>query len=129
MKYKERELIRDTLAASTNIREDIEQVNARIENIKKQIEPIQNEYDQAKDGDDYRLLSKLKTELDVLKNKLNDGEMQIQILADAKERFVQEQKLEADLILLKENQEKDMTELHEKHMNELVELESIMNEE
>jgi len=55
--------------------------------------------------------------------------MQIQILADAKERFVQEQKLEADLILLKENQEKDMTELHEKHMNELVELESIMNEE
>lgn len=43
MKQKERELIRDTLAASTNIKEDIEQVTARIDNIKKQIEPVQTE--------------------------------------------------------------------------------------
>jgi len=52
MKYKERELIRDTLAASTNIKEDIEQVNARISNIQAQIEPIQTEYDKAKAGED-----------------------------------------------------------------------------
>jgi len=63
-----------------------------------------------------------------LKNKKNDAEMQKNILEEAKERFVQEQKLEADLILLKENQEKSLNELHETHMKELVELENDMNE-
>jgi hypothetical protein len=75
------------------------------------------------------LLSKLKTELETLKNKQADGEMQLQILNDAKNRFIQEQKLEADLLLLKEKQEKELSELHEKHQNELVEVESVMNEE
>lgn len=125
MKYKERELIRDTLAASTNIKEDIEQVNARIANLKSQIEPLQTDYDKAKAGDDYRTLSKLKAELETLMNRQNDAEMQLSVLEDAKERFIQEQKLEADLILLKENQEKEMSTLHEKHMEELVEKETM----
>lgn len=58
-------------------------------------------------------------------NRQNDAEMQLSVLEDAKERFIQEQKLEADLILLKENQEKEMNALHEKHMEELVEKETM----
>lgn len=55
--------------------------------------------------------------------------MQLNILEDAKERFIQEQKLEADLILLKENHDKELNALHEQHMQELVEKETMYNED
>lgn len=59
-----------------------------------------------------------------MQNRQNDAEMQLQILEEAKERFIQEQKLEADLILLKENQEKELNALHEQYMQELIDKET-----
>jgi len=129
MKYKERELIRDTLAASTNIKEDIEQVHVRLENIRKQIEPVQTEYDKAKEGADFKLLSKLKSELENLRQREGDAQMQLQVLEDAKEKFIQEQKLDADLILLKENQTKQLDDLHNKHVEELKSIEENCNKD
>lgn len=74
-------------------------------------------------------MSKLKTELETLQGRKEDAEMQLHILEDAKERFIQEQKLEADLILLKENHDKELNALHEQHMQELVEKETMYNED
>lgn len=74
-------------------------------------------------------MSKLKTELETLIGRKEDAEMQLHILEDAKERFIQEQKLEADLILLKENHDKELNALHEQHMQELVEKETMYNED
>lgn len=80
-------------------------------------------------GNDFKKLGKLKKNIDEKRSKLAEIQAQIYKFEHATENFVNEQKLESNLVFIEETNNKKLEELTNEHANQLKEIELELQKE
>jgi len=80
-------------------------------------------------GNDFKKLGKLKKNIDEKRSKLAEVVVQISKFENATENFVNEQKLESNLVFIEETNNKKLEELQVEHGQQLKEIEIRLQKE
>lgn len=106
-----------------------EQLKRNEKNILQVIEELESQYNEVRLGNDFKKLGKLKKNIDEKRSKLAEIQAQIYKFENATENFVNEQKLESNLVFIEETNNKKLEELQNEHAQQLKEIEIELQKE